>query len=79
MNPPNFLKYLMLNNEEKGETLEFHLNDAGKLSLTSADDPDRSVVFDADADLVLHVSLQERRETIALHTEMHWMIETDLS
>lgn len=66
---PNFLKYLLLYNEEKGEPWEVHLNAVGELSLTPSHDPDRLIVFQADAVLSLLVYLQERRETIALQAK----------
>jgi hypothetical protein len=69
VNPPNFLEYLLLNNKEKDEPLEVYVNSVGELSLTPLHEPERLIVFGADAVLSLLVYLQECRETIALQAK----------
>jgi hypothetical protein len=76
VSPPSSA-YLSLYNEEGSKLWEVRLDDAGKLSLTPSSDPDRPVVFDAAAVLTLLVYLQERREIIDRHDELHRTIEAD--
>ena len=54
---PDFLARLSLNNGEGGDLWEVHLVNAGELSLALSSDPERSLVFDADAVLRLRAYL----------------------